>query len=95
MASDIQSAWDSYATQNGGQNLTGAGFAQYCATTSSAGGAYGDLVALRQVRGSLATLGLSYKEAQVAFQYNMLAGMRANGMRAGDLAEAVANTNGK
>lgn len=95
MAQDFQAAWDGYVTQAGGQGVSGAGFTQYCATTPAAAGAYADLAALRELRGHLATLGLSYKEAQVAFQYNMLAGMRANGMRSGDLAEAVANTGGK
>jgi filamentous hemagglutinin family protein len=91
MTGEIQSAWDSYVTQNGEQPATGAGFAKYCATTPSAAPARADLEQLHTLRGKLGDVGLSYKEAQVAFQYNLLYGMSANGMREGDLAIAVAN----
>ncbi|MGD0141299.1 MAG: hypothetical protein ABSD28_20765, partial [Tepidisphaeraceae bacterium] len=90
MSTDLQTAWDAYVSQSGGVAVSGAGFAQYCATTPSASNAQADLRQLHGLREKLGTLGLSYKEAQVAFQYNILAGMSANGMRAGDLAAAVA-----
>jgi hypothetical protein len=92
MTGDIQSAWDAYVTQNGEQPATGAGFAKYCETTPSAAPARADLQQLHSLRGKLGGLGLSYKEAQVAFQYNLLHGMSANGMREGDLAVAVSNS---
>jgi hypothetical protein len=92
MTGNIQAAWDAYVTQNGEQPATGAGFAKFCATTPSAAPAQADLQQLHALRAKLGGLGLSYKEAQVAFQYNLLYGMSANGMREGDLAVAVANS---
>ena len=92
IASDIQTAWDGYVSQNGGGSVSGAGFAAYCAATPSAISAGDDLAQLHQLRMNVSMLGLSYKEAQVAFQYNMLAGLSAIGMREGDLATAVVNT---
>ncbi|MGD0389477.1 MAG: hypothetical protein ABSC42_11035, partial [Tepidisphaeraceae bacterium] len=94
MSTDIQAAWDAYVSQSGDQAVSGWGFAQYCAGTPSASNAQADLRQLHGLREQLATLGLSYKEAQVAFQYNILAGMSANGMRAGDLAAAAAGAGG-
>ncbi len=93
MALDIQRAWDAYVSQNGDQPVNGAGFAQYCATTPSAASA--DLQQLHGLRAQFGSLGLSYKEAQVAFQYNVLGGLSAVGMRQGDLAWAAWNTPGK
>ncbi len=94
MSADIQTAWDAYVTQSGDQPVSPAGFAQYCAATPSASNARADLSQLLALREQLGALGMSYKEAQVAFQYNILAGMSANGMRAGDLAAAVASSAG-
>jgi hypothetical protein len=94
MSTDLQTAWDAYVSQSGGVAVSGAGFAQYCATTPSASDAQADLRQLHGLREQLGSLGLSYKEAQVAFQYNILAGMSANGMRAGDLAAAAAAASG-
>jgi filamentous hemagglutinin family protein len=94
MATDFQTAWDAYVSQSGDQPVSGSGFAQYCAATPSASNAQADLRQLHGLREQLGTLGLSYKEAQVAFQYNILAGMSANGMREGDLAAAVTNVGG-
>jgi hypothetical protein len=94
MTAEIQSAWDAYVTQNGDQPATGAGFAKFCATTPTAAPANTDLQQLHAVRTKLGGLGLSYKEAQVAFQYNLLYGMSANGMREGDLATAVVFSGG-
>jgi hypothetical protein len=90
--SEIQSAWDAYVNQNGGQPNTAAGFAKYCATTPSAAKANEDLQQLHMLRTDLGDLALSYKEAQVAFQYNVLSGMSAVGMRSGDLAAAASDT---
>jgi hypothetical protein len=95
MALDIQRAWDAYVSQNGGQTVSGTGFAQYCASTPSAGGASADLQQLHGLRVQLGSLGLSYKEAQVAFQYNVLSGLSAIGMREGDLATAAASASAK
>ena len=81
IALDVQRAWDAYVSQNGDQPVNGAGFAQYCATTPSAANASADLQQLHALRVQLASLGLSYKEAQVAFQYNVLTGLSAIGMR--------------
>jgi len=89
MSTDLQTAWDAYVSQSGGVAVSGSGFAQYCATTPSASNAQADLRQLHGLREQLGTLGFSYKEAQVAFQYNILAGMSANGMRSGVLAAAV------
>jgi filamentous hemagglutinin family protein len=91
MAGDIQTAWDAYVTQNGEQPATGEGFAKFCATTPSAAPAYRDLQQLHGIRTSLGESGMSHKEQQVAFQYNVLGGMSANGMREGVLPVAVAN----
>jgi hypothetical protein len=92
VSTSIQGAWDAYVTQNGDQPVSGAGFAQYCANTPSAAGANTALRQLHGLRYQLGTLGLSYKEAQVAFQYNVLTGLSAIGMREGDLATAIAAT---
>jgi filamentous hemagglutinin family protein len=94
MSADLQAAWDAYVSQNVAGAVSGSGFAQFCATTPSASNAQADLLQLHGLREQLGTLGLSYKEAQVAFQYNILAGMSANGMREGDLAAAVTNAAG-
>ncbi|MGD0767308.1 MAG: filamentous hemagglutinin N-terminal domain-containing protein [Tepidisphaeraceae bacterium] len=94
MSTDFQAAWDAYVSQNVAGAVSGSGFAQFCASTPSASNAQADLRQLHGLREQLGTLGLSYKEAQVAFQYNILAGMSANGMRAGDLAAAAANAGG-
>jgi len=91
-AADIQGAWDAYVSQNGDRSVSGAGFAQYCAGTPSAGNASTALQQLHGLRMQLGALGLSYKEAQVAFQYNVLTGISAVGMREGDLATAVVST---
>jgi hypothetical protein len=92
MAGDFQSAWDLYVTENGNNPVSGAGFAKFCQTAPVAAAAQADLQSLHDLRLQLGGMGLSYKEAQVAFQYNILSGMSANGMREGDLASAVAAT---
>ena len=71
--------------------MSGSGFARYCAGTPSAGNANTDLQQLHSLRIHLGTLGLSYKEAQVAFQYNVLKDLSAIGMQEGVLATAVVN----
>jgi filamentous hemagglutinin family protein len=92
ITNDLQLAWNAYVSQNADQPVGGAGFAQYCASTPSAAAALSDLGQLHGLRIQLAGLGLSYKEAQVAFQYNVLSGLSAIGMRGGDLATAVVNS---
>jgi fibronectin-binding autotransporter adhesin len=89
MALEIQRAWDAYVSQNGDQPVSGPGFAQYCGSTPSAAGAGADLQQLHGLRIQLGGLGLSFKEAQVAFRYNVLTGLSAIGMREGDLAWAA------
>ena len=62
MSADLQTAWDAYVSQNGGQGVSGAGFAQYCAATPSASNAHADLRQLHGLREQLGTIGLSYKK---------------------------------
>ncbi len=91
IASDLQEAWDAYVSQNGYKKATGAGFQHYVAgaSTPTASKASVDLVQLNSLFQQLNTLGLSHKEAQMAFQHNILAGLPANGMQDGDLIAAV------
>jgi hypothetical protein len=89
IAGDLQEAWDAYVGQNGYKRATGAGFQHYAATTPSATKAANELVQLNSLLQQLDTLGLSHKEAQMAFQHNILAGLPANGMQDGDLMAAV------
>jgi filamentous hemagglutinin family protein len=90
ISGDVQAAWDAYVSQSGDNPVSGPGFAEFCARTPSASRANADLEQLHSLRVELSKLGLSYKEAQVAFQYNILSGMSAIGMREGVLAAAVA-----
>jgi filamentous hemagglutinin family protein len=92
IAGDLQEAWDAYVGQNGYKHATGAGFQHYVATTPSASKAADELVQLNSLLQQLNTLGLSHKEAQMAFQHNVLAGLPANGMQDGDLMAAVETT---
>ncbi len=89
IASDLQTAWDAYVGQNGYKRATGVGFQHYVATTPSASKAANELVQLNSLLQQLNTLGLSHKEAQMAFQHNILAGLPANGMQDADLISAV------
>jgi filamentous hemagglutinin family protein len=89
IASDLQESWDAYVGQNGYKRATGAGFQHYVATTRSASKAANELTQLNSLLQQLDTLGLSHKEAQMAFQHNVLAGLPANGMQDGDLIAAV------
>ncbi len=91
IAAEIQTAWDAYVSQNGYNAETGAGFQQYCARTPAAAKVAADLVQLNGLFQQLRLLGLSQKEASEAFQYNILAGLSANGMQDRDLTNAVEN----
>jgi len=96
IAGDLQEAWDAYVSQNGYKQATGAGFQQYVAATPSAAKASNELVQLNSLLQQLGTLGLSDKEAHMAFQHNILAGLPANGMQDNDLIAAVESAgNGK
>lgn len=89
IAGDLQVAWDAYVGQNAYKQASGEGFQHYVATTPSASKAANELAQLNSLFQQLNTLGLSHKEAQMAFQHNVLAGLPANGMQDGDLMAAV------
>jgi filamentous hemagglutinin family protein len=89
IATDIQTAWDAYVSQNGYNRATGPGFQRYCARTPAAAKVSADLLQLNALFQQLNVMGLSHKEASEAFQYNILANLSANGMQDRDLIAAV------